>query len=465
MILQGNSYRIPLADNSVHCVISSFPYWGLRDYGLPPTIWGGRVDCRHEWAMQRYNPNPHGDNGQDGSGLQGGKSTQAQTRMGEMESAFCVHCGAWRGCFGLEPSIALHVQNAVAVCREIKRVLRPDGIFWLNYGDSYATSRNGRSAADTKAAGNDDRTFRDKPFSITELPAKNLCGIPWRVALALQDDGWILRSDIIWSKKNPMPESVTDRPTKSHEYIFMLAKEPRYFYDQEAIKEESIDNESYTGIRSRNAGSMANYDPDNYKFSGSIDENGKLRHGQIYPKRNRRSVWELATESYSGAHYATFPTKLVEPMVLASTSARGCCPECGRQWVRVTKPTEEYAKHLGHDWADDEKDREEGRGHFIINGFESGQRRIKRNAPSLTASYQTTGWRPSCSCGCEPVPSIVLDPFCGSGTTGEVCRQLGRRFIGIDLSAEYLQKNALPRAERKTSQAAIEMLPLFSLKI
>lgn len=210
MILQGNSYRIPLADNSVHCVISSFPYFGLRDYGLPPTIWGGRADCRHEWLESSPIAIGRTDGGRDIGGRGGNYQNNGPHQVQSSSGQFCQLCGAWRGCFGLEPTIALHVQNAVTVCREIRRVLRPDGIFWLNYGDSYATSRNGRSAADTKAAGNDDRTFRDKPFSITELPAKNLCGIPWRVALALQDDGWILRSDIIWSKKNPMPESVTD---------------------------------------------------------------------------------------------------------------------------------------------------------------------------------------------------------------------------------------------------------------
>lgn len=449
MILQGNSYKIPLADNSVHCVISSFPYFGLRDYGLPPTIWDERADCRHEWGESSPIAVGRSDSGRDIGGRGGNYQDDGPHQVQSSTGQFCQLCGAWRGCFGLEPSIALHVQNAVAVCREIRRVLRPDGVFWLNYGDSYATSRNGRSAADTKAAGGDDRTFRDKPFSVTELPAKNLCGIPWRVALALQDDGWILRSDIIWSKLNPMPESVTDRPTRSHEYVFMLTKEARYFYDTDAVRE---------------GGTAGNINQ--VKGAGNNDPFFRIREGFLkvadkeWHARNRRSVWELATESYSGAHYATFPTKLVEPMVLASTSARGCCPKCGKQWARITKPTEEYAKHLGQDWADYERDATEGRGHSV-----SGQRPIKRNAASLTASYQTTGWKPTCSCGCEPIPSIVLDPFCGSGTAGEVCRNLSRRFIGIDLSAEYLQKNALPRAERKTSQAAIENLPLFSLEI
>lgn len=204
---------------------------------------------------------------------------------------------------------------------------------------------------------------------------------------------------------------------------------------------------------------MANHDPDNYKFSGSIDKDGKLKHGQIYPKRNRRTVWELATESYSGAHYATFPTKLVEPMVLASTSARGCCPECGRQWVRMANKTLVARPDAAKKFVIDARD-------FAADKNDQGSNRAKDGHKSgYYYKVETLGWRPSCSCGCEPIPGIVLDPFCGSGTTGEVCRNLNRRFIGIDLSAEYLQKNALPRAERKTSQAAIETLPLFSLTL
>lgn len=452
MILQGNSYRIPLQDNSVHCAISSFPYFGLRDYGLPKTVWGGRGDCQHVWQSQRYNPNPHGDNGLTNSGLLGGKSTQAQTRMGEIESAFCQLCGAWLGCFGLEPSIALHVQNAVAVCREIKRVLRPDGIFWLNYGDSYATSRNGRSAADTKAAGNDDRTFRDKPFSVNELPAKNLCGIPWRVALALQDDGWILRSDVIWSKRNPMPESVSDRPTKSHEYIFMLTKGPRYFYDATAVREagqpESTERYKYA-YGGKKAEELTNTGQRNDGFNQWRNPAG----------RNRRSVWELSTESYSAAHYATFPTKLVEPMVLASTSARGVCPECGRQWVRVTERGE-LIPGDGHIRPSNRIKIDESN----LSGWSRPGGLGASQVPGAAYEKFTTGWRPTCKCGenLTPIPAVILDPFCGSGTVGQVARELGRRFIGIDLSAKYLQENALPRAEKLTSEKAVNQLPLFA---
>lgn len=162
MLVHGNSYRIPLKDNSVHACISSYPYFGLRSYNLPPTIWGGDSNCQHVWVTQ---VNKRGAGGERDYGSYDGATGRGPAPV-LPESAFCQLCNAWLGCFGLEPTIALHVRNAVLVSREVYRVLRPDGIFFLNYGDSYATSKNGRSAADTKKVGKDDRTFRDKPFSV-----------------------------------------------------------------------------------------------------------------------------------------------------------------------------------------------------------------------------------------------------------------------------------------------------------
>lgn len=232
MIIQANSFRIGLKDNSVHCAISSFPYWGLRSYGLPNVVFGGQSDCSHEWGATQ-DPHKRGQVEQtkwknaDGAG-NGQNATTGQ---------FCQLCGGWLGSFGLEPTMTLHVQNAVIVSREIRRVLHPMGTFWLNYGDSYATGKNGRSAADGKATGSDDRTFRDKPFSTAgEVSEKNLCLIPQRVAIALQEDGWILRAAPPWIKRNAMPESVQDRPGNAHEYVFMFTKGKKYYYDIERAR-------------------------------------------------------------------------------------------------------------------------------------------------------------------------------------------------------------------------------------
>lgn len=198
MIAQANSFRIPLRDNSVHGIITSIPYWNLRDYGLPPLVFGGRSDCKHAWGETEIfvprlasETNSEKQKSNRGAAMPDGTQSTGQ---------FCQLCGAWLGQYGLEPTISLFCEHSVMVARECKRVLRPDGVMFWNIGDSYSTARNGRSAADGKAAGKDDRTFRDKPFTVDELPAKNLCNIPFRILLALQDDGWIVRSVAPWVK-------------------------------------------------------------------------------------------------------------------------------------------------------------------------------------------------------------------------------------------------------------------------
>lgn len=279
-ILHGDCREVlrTLEDESVHCVVTSPPYWGLRDYGVA-------------------------------------------------------------GQLGMEPTYTEHVETMADLFDDVRRVLRKDGTLWLNYGDSYASSVNGRSAADTKAAGNDDRTFRDKPFSTVQgiLKPKDMCGIPWRVAFALQERGWYLRQDIIWAKPNPMPESVADRCTKAHEYVFMLTKSARYHYDADAIAEDAI----YSGLANQDASGFK--DPrsfngkhkDGYRTSDKQRGHGRRHAGfndrwdqmekaeQCSGKRNKRSVWNVATKPFSGAHFATFPPELIEPCILAG------CPKGG----------------------------------------------------------------------------------------------------------------------------------------
>lgn len=489
MIVQGNSFRLAMADNSIHVVASSFPYWGLRDYSLKPLVFGGRDDCRHEWVTKTHNPNPHGDNGTNNSGLDGGKATQAQTRIGEIESAFCIHCNAWRGSFGLEPTMDLHIKHAVMVCREIKRVLRPDGIFWLNYGDSYATGKNGRSAADGKALGNDDRTFRDKPFSTAnEVRAKNLCMIPQKVAIALQADGWIIRSAPPWVKRNPMPESVQDRPGTGHEYVYMLVKSDRYFWDMEGVRKTAAvgyNGSSFTNGKTAKArehlaaigqGERVNQDGVGGRalrtsdfFFDSLDsyiahlQDIRDNGGLMLEADGSPAAFVVNPRGYKFAHYATWPVALVAPMIRAATSDKGVCPKCGKQWVRVVEkqkpPIEVYTKSKI-------KPDAMTRAGFPGTKEENGKRGSGQKLQDWLTEHPptTTGWHPSCSCDAgDPIPAIILDPFAGSGATGQAANELGRRFIGVDLNPSYLALNALPRSEGKTSQAALEMLPMFAL--
>ena len=244
-----------LPDESVHCVVTSPPYFGLRDYGH-------------------------------------------------------------KGQIGLEPTPDAYVAKMVEVFRQVRRVLHKDGTCWLNLGDSYAGggghSPNSPSSKYSKSGlyGMALKEGGIKPNGAVK--AKDLIGIPWRVAFALQADGWWLRQDIIWSKPNPMPESVIDRCTKAHEYIFLLTKDSRYFYDAEEIKEPSI----YEGDRKTGLGSTKEFDPKR--------QANKLRGERIVPEhRNKRSVWEVAAQPFPEAHFATFPPALIEPCVRAG------CPEGG----------------------------------------------------------------------------------------------------------------------------------------
>ena len=278
-----------LPDQSVHTCVTSPPYFGLRDYGMDGQI-------------------------------------------------------------GLEATPDAFVARLVDVFREVRRVLRDDGTLWVNLGDSYAGYHGNKNALMPTSAtngwtnGTNENSRGDKRPQDIGLKQKDLLGIPWRVAFALQADGWYLRQDIIWHKPNPMPESVMDRCTKAHEYVFLLSKSERYFFDAEAIKEPAVTVGDTRHLR-RDKTADARLSP-----SGR-EGNGKPQA----ETRNRRSVWTVATRPYKGAHFATFPTDLIEPCILAGAPAGG----------------------------------------------------------------------------------IVLDPFFGSGTTGQVSQALGRQFVGLELNEAY----------------------------
>lgn len=294
-----------LPDESVQCVVTSPPYWGLRDYGE-----GGQM--------------------------------------------------------GLEKTPEEYIKNMVAVFSEAKRALKNDGTLWLNIADSYGGSGKG-SATNAKQASNRGAVEGEanKPFKSNEIKPKDLVGIPWMLAFALRADGWYLRQDIIWAKPGVMPESVTDRCTKSHEYIFLLSKSKNYFYDHEAIKEDAVWDVDNKGTIKRKERQNENNKCQPGAMNNGIRKTypkGKHSDGQqsaktITGKRNKRDVWNVATKPFHGAHFATFPPKLIEPCILA--------------------------------------------------GSREGD--------------------------------TILDPFWGSGTTGEVAIKHQRKAIGIELNADYCE--------------------------
>jgi DNA modification methylase len=396
IFVNANALSLPLASGSVQCIVTSPPYWALRDYGVSGQLGLERVpDC-----------------------------------LGWATGAPCGEC---------------YVCHMVQVFRECKRVLREDGVCWMNLGDSYNGSS--QSGSDTPRCSGEQARLRELHDSqrniktkVAGLKPKDLIGIPWRVALALQADGWYLRSDVIWAKPNPMPESVTDRPTKAHEYLFLLAKQPRYYYDCDAIREPvkdvTLQRLSQPNFEAQQGGPK---DPKSGNRSERRTlENLKERYAKENvwtdrqdgwktwdkPGRNRRTVWEIATQPTSEAHFATFPEKLVEPCILAGTSARGCCPVCGAPWERIIEKTEEIDTSSKGSRFDTGKTGINGAGRV-----QEGER----------FTNATTGWRPSCGHDAEPVPCRVLDPFSGSGTTGRVAIRLGRRFVGTELSFPYIR--------------------------
>jgi DNA modification methylase len=377
LLVNANSLHIPLTDKSVQCCVTSPPYYGLRDYQTAK--WeGGSPECDHKAP-------PAGGIGES-------SKLQLKTKRIDFASGFykstCGKCGALRvdNQIGLEETPELYVSKLVEVFREVWRVMKDDGTLWLNLGDSYWANRAGNGEA-----GGEGRTALSGRVHQTraggrprgDIKPKDLIGIPWMVAFALRADGWYLRSDIIWAKSNPMPESVTDRPTKSHEYIFLLSKSASYYYDAEAIKEpakysasdrierakgnhKSNPDEKRNGIRVRKP---AGWDISRQGAHGAFHRDGRsldveytTTHAET---RNKRSVWTVATKPYVDAHFATFPPALIEPCILAGSR----------------------------------------------------------------------------------VGNTILDPFGGSGTTSQVARLLKRHSVCVDLSLSYLREQARTRLQ------------------
>lgn len=358
-----------LPSESVHCVVTSPPYWGLRDYGVDGQI-------------------------------------------------------------GLEESPDEHIARLVEVFREVRRVLRADGTAWVNYGDAYAGSWGAQSRGDCQdgytdgksmgrarqIAAHPKRTLTGSAKRTPGLKPKDLIGLPWMLAFALRADGWWLRSEVIWHKPSPMPESAKDRPSTSHEHLFLLTKAATYYFDEEAIKEpcsSSFDADDVARAFNRRRATADRQDnsPEGCHTPGATT-------------RKKRTVWTISSEPCPAAHFATFPTGLVEPCILAGTSERGCCPECGAPHQRILQRGPEVGDWNKADTRDEK-----------VNRNKNGQKTWDGYQPPATL-----GWQPTCDCDAgEPVPCVVLDPFAGSGTTGMVAERLLRRAVLIELSPDYCE--------------------------
>jgi DNA modification methylase len=418
LLLQADARRIPIASKSVHCVCTSPPYFGLRNYGDDRQI-------------------------------------------------------------GLEPTPDEFVSAIVAVSRDIWRVLRDDGSYWLNLGDSFANDTkwggSGSGPTTKNYTSGLGGCIGQKAKRNTGLKPKDLCMIPERVALALQADGWYLRAKPPWIKPSPMPESTCDRPNVAHESIFLLTKSPRYFFDMEAVRVPSSsatlareqysrivqsgnkshvpDQGDHTGLHKTYSVTHDHETPSNVGgrhlrtndfFTASLDT--LIDHHDSYAAHLRKirdngglllsedgdpmAFW-VAAKSFSGAHFATWPERLVRTMILASTSEKGCCPECGACWIRILERSKGDTEANGR--PKQTAGMESRTSTLSLSGNGSAEWE-KRGGKSFLL-----GWQSSCGCDpADPIPCTVLDPFGGAQTTPMVAVSLGRRGIGMDLNREYL---------------------------
>jgi DNA modification methylase len=331
---------------------------------LPAELPDESVNCV---GLQQHPGGPPGD----GLMLRGGRAViEAQAAVKDIDAgALCEPCAAWRGQLGLEPTPEAFVDHLANVFRDVRRVLRTDGTLWLNLGDSYCTVPHGPKGANTADPKNP--VPRSRPAGsqanrarVEGLKHKDMVGIPWRVAFALQADGWWLRSDVIWAKPNPMPESVTDRPTRAHEYLFLLTKSDNYAYDARAIMEpvSGTARPRGAGVNPKARGKNEQ-SPDHRKHG--FNERWRVKQNESFSaaiagtvdQRNKRSVWTITTEPTPDAHFATFPRKLVEPCILAGCPAGGVvldpfggsgtvgrvAEDLGRKWL-LFDLNSEYAK-------------------------------------------------------------------------------------------------------------------------
>lgn len=372
-----------LPDESVHCVVTSPPYWSCRDYGVD-------------------------------------------------------------GQLGLEPTPQAHVEVMVEVFREVRRVLRRDGVCWINYGDTFVgnTPGGGNGATSVLGSSKTQTASREGRIRGTRRPcglkAKQRVGIPWRVALALQDDGWWLRADCIWWKPSAMPDSAKDRPGIDHEYVFMMTKSPRYFYDRTAVMEKATGTAKPRGSGvNPKAKSNATGSKQNASFSESVTD--------VTPLRNCRTVWAIHTQPHHGDHHAAFPEELASRCILAATSAEGCCAECGAPRARLLSEAEGDRG----DWTSPEL-RDQG-----LNGG-TGRGSVSHRAYRPPT---TIGWEPTCECGGDDrVPCTVLDPFGGTGRTAIAALKHGRDAVLIELNPKTAEDARADIDERFSLFMAAEVV-------
>jgi site-specific DNA-methyltransferase (cytosine-N4-specific) len=415
-----------IPDGVVQCSVCSPPYYGLRDYGTG--IWeGGDPACDHVKAGREQHMAALGERMGCGGGA---KVSEAGL---EPYRSVCGKCGAIRtdSQIGLEPTPQEFVQALLDVFAGVWRILRDDGTCWVNLGSSYANTGNSNPTMRKSTLGKKpDEKGCHLPQPVKAIgggfKAKDLIPIPWMFAIAMQQAGWYLRDAITWLKLSPMPSSVTDRTTPATEMIFLFTKKPRYFYDtyavRESIAEATIARDAYghtspeDTLEDMMAGGVIS--------RATVGLNAHDRGSDPAVGRNLWNWWVLPPENFKGKHYAVFPSSLPFRCLSLGTSAKGCCPKCGKCWRRVVS---KKFKQTGGPRAHISGGTQPG-----ANGWE--------DVPRGNNETSTLGWEPGCKCGlADTRPCLVLDPFAGVSTTGVVARRLSLRYLGLELNGEYAE--------------------------
>jgi DNA modification methylase len=423
-------------DECIDVIVTSPPYWGLRNYGEDTTtIWGGNVNCKHQWSENEKFE--HG--GKIGMGIVSVMKKGIQTVR--TNSQFCVLCSAWKGQLGLEPHPQMFIDHLILIFREIKRVLKSNGSLWLNMGDTYCGSgvSNKDKWTHKESIGTPNKTKLD--YNGKWLQPKQLLMIPERIAIAMQEDGWILRNKVVWYKPNHMPSSVKDRLSSSYEFVYLFVKSKKYYFDLDLIRQSYIWAEKdKRSLKRRVEGKTGKITTKKY----SINAVGYHPLG-----KNPADVWKINTQPSSDywcpnckqfvkmenlkcvlcgtkveAHFATYPEKLVEQCLKASCP-QWICRRCGKPRTRIIKRTNLSGLNPSTSYTANTEWIKHGTGKSTLH-------------TDLNILRETIGWT-DCGCGIGFESGIVLDPFVGSGTTCKVAQKLGLNYIGIDIKKEYCE--------------------------
>lgn len=399
-------------------IITSPPYWGLRDYKTEPIVWeipilqqSKYMHCEHEWALSTV-PKRSG-------GMKSRIQNISKGHLGEVSEythGTCIKCGTWKGSLGMEPNPDMFVQHLVSVFEACRHPLKKEGTLWVNLGDTYGGTKQGNT--DAKNPNVNTKSFTKRTHG---TPNKSLVGIPFRFALAMINKGWILRNTIIWHKPNAMPASAKDRFTVDFEYLFFFSQNKKYFFEQqfEPMKQISIDRAKYAWAK------------EGSKSRGYHEYCGLNR--EEYPElnplgRNMRTVWEISTKSYSGAHFAVFPEELIETPIKAGCP-KSVCIKCGTP-MKIVYNEERIPTRPGNSAGSGKSGTKEDPNQSLhVSDLSKYRQKIVRTAVKYTF----------CGCNAGYKSGVVLDPFMGSGTTAVVALKQEKKYIGIELNSDYIK--------------------------